>query len=122
MAKMMTEASAVNFQSTEELKRLKLKSRMLFTEINSSGRNNIVEAVAFFERAPPRIREVQPSGQASLMTVFKQSDIEHPQQNRKVYHFRKKEERVSVGMNIKPTMSLVDSAHVNSQCLVFFSN
>lgn len=57
MAKMMTESSVADFQSTEELKGLKLKSLMLFTGINSSWRNTIMEAIAFSELAPPRIRE-----------------------------------------------------------------
>jgi recombinational DNA repair ATPase RecF len=116
---MLTEASVVNFKSTEELKRLKLKPLTLFTGINSSGRSNMVEAIAFLGQAASFL-EAEPSAQACLMTVFMQGDFEHcPQQIGSFVISEKGRASVSVEMDIRPTMSLGDSARARSQCLVF---
>jgi len=48
---MITEVSITNFKSIREIEGLKLKPLTLFTGINSSGKSNIMEAIAFFAQA-----------------------------------------------------------------------
>ncbi|MCJ7423540.1 ATP-binding protein [Candidatus Bathyarchaeota archaeon] len=101
-----------NFKSIKELKGLKLKPLTLLTGINSSGKSNIMEAMAFFGQAA-RIQEVQPSTRPSLIQVLMHGDIKrYPQEIGSFVVYRKKNEPVSLEIHIKPTKSLLEDIRI----------
>ena len=106
---MLRRISISNFKSIKSIADLELKPLTLLTGVNSSGKSNIMEAIAFYAQAS-RFQETQDS-RPTIESVFRLGEIKQYPRNLEsfIVHKGDPRETVTIGISVDSEKSLVDN-------------